>query len=505
VQNALIIGGGAYSIPKVLLKELPNALVDVSEIEPSLFSLSKKYFEVPDTPRLKNYTEDGRRLLQDSTKKYDFIFSDVYYSFFSVPAHFTTQEFFKISKEKLSTNGVFIASMIGDLSRQEPSLIMSEIKTFKTIFPNSYFFAVSSPKIIDSQNIVFVGYNSNKIIDLESPQIIKHPDKIIHSLKEKAISTNRFELSTYPILTDNFSPVEYLTGQVLQKNIKNSSSLIDGEEILALITQQLRYGPRYLSAEGHKKVQDFLLAEMKELTPKVETQTWKHTGENGKIYKLTNIIARLHPEQERRIILGTHYDSKRLADKDKKNPNEPVPGANDSASGVAVLVELTRLLANSKIAPNIGIDIVFFDGEEGEETQKGDYSNWKPLGSTYFAKNLDKLYKNKKPVSTIILDMICDKDLKILKEASSVKNAPSQVENFWKIAQKVNPDVFKNEVGITISDDHTPLNQVGIPSLLLIDYDYPYFHTTKDTTDKCSTKSMETVVQVIYNYLYTLN
>ncbi len=504
VKNVLIIGGGAYSIPKAILKELPNASVDVSEIEPSLFKLSKKYFQVPKTPRLKNYTADGRRLLQKSNKNYNLIFSDVYYSLFSVPAHFTTQEFFKIAKEKLAPDGIFIANMIGDLSRQEPSLIMSEIKTFKTVFPNSYFFAVKSPKINSSQNIIFVGYNSDKIIDFTSSEITENPNKFINSLGEKLMDINRFELSPYPILTDNFAPVEYLTGKVLQKNT-NKSSLFLGEEMLALIDQQLRYGPRYLGAKGHKKIQNFLEAEMKTLTQKVKIQTWDHTSKAGKKYTLKNIIAQLYPKKEKRIILGTHYDSKKLAYNDKKYPNQPVPGANDSASGTAVLVELTRLLANSQEKPNIGIDIVFFDGEEGEINQGEDYSNWKPLGSTYFAKNLDILYKNKKPESAIILDMICDKDLKIPKEASSVKDASNQVENFWKIAQKINPDVFKNEIGQTIWDDHTPLNLAGIPSFLLIDYDYPYFHTTEDTTDKCSAKSLKTVAQAIYNYLHTLN
>ncbi|MDP2593768.1 MAG: fused MFS/spermidine synthase, partial [bacterium] len=145
IQHALVIGGGAYSIPKALVAELPNATVDVSEIEPSLFELAKKYFGVEDNPQLHTYIEDGRRLLRDSDKKYDLIFSDVYYSLFSIPAHFTTQEFFTIAKKKLSDDGLFIANLIGDLSRQQPSLIFAEIKTFQSVFPNSYFFAVETP------------------------------------------------------------------------------------------------------------------------------------------------------------------------------------------------------------------------------------------------------------------------------------------------------------------------------------------------------------------------
>ncbi|OGK34716.1 hypothetical protein A3F59_01180, partial [Candidatus Roizmanbacteria bacterium RIFCSPHIGHO2_12_FULL_38_13] len=324
VKNALVIGGGAYSIPKALLAELPDVKVEVAEIEPSLFELSKKYFKLSDTSRLQNDTIDGRQLLKNSKKKYDLIFSDVYYSLFSVPAHFTTQEFFTIAKEKLNFDGIFIASMIGDLSRQQPSLIMSEIRTFQTVFPNSFFFAVDSPIKRESQNIVFVGYNSDKEIDLSLPSIAKHPNPIISSLRNQIIDTKRFELSVYPVLTDNFSPVEYLTGRILQKSFDVRSSI--AEEMLALVAQQLRYGPRYLSAEGHAKVQDFILAEMKEFTPEVSTQIWEHTAKNGEVNKLTNIVARLYPTQKRRILLGTHYDSKKLADKDKNTPDQAVPG-----------------------------------------------------------------------------------------------------------------------------------------------------------------------------------
>lgn len=217
IKNALVIGGGAYSIPKALLADLPDATIDVSEIEPSLYHLAKKYFRVVDDPRLHNYTDDGRRLLYDSNKNYDLVFSDVYQSLFSIPAHFTTQEFFKIAKSKLNQDGVFIANMIGDLSHQQPSLIMSEIKTFQTVFPNNYFFAVESPQSIRPQNIIIVGYNSDKHVNLNAPAIVTDSNPIIRSLRDKVIDTEKFDLLPYPIITDNYSPVEYLTGQILQR------------------------------------------------------------------------------------------------------------------------------------------------------------------------------------------------------------------------------------------------------------------------------------------------
>jgi len=503
VRHALIIGGGAYSIPKALLKDLPNATINVSEIEPSLYELAQKYFKLTKTDRLNNYTEDGRRLLHDTDKNYDLIFSDVYYSLFSIPAHFTTQEFFEIAKSRLNGNGIFIANLIGDLSRQEPSLIMSEMKTFRSVFPNSYFFAVDAPDKIGSQNIIFVGYNSDKKIDFTDPKITKDDNPIIQSLGRKNIDLNRFEFSQYPILTDNFSPVEFLTSQVLQRSF-NQQKFIDGDEMLALINQQLRYGPRYLSAQGHTDIQKFLIAEMNALAQETKIQTWQHTSPDGKKYELTNIIGRLYPTNEKRIILATHYDSKKFADKDAQNKDQPVPGANDSASGVAVLLELTRILTNSHVLPGVGVDIVFFDGEEGEESQGGDYTNWKPLGSTYFAEHLGDIYGDKKPIGGVVLDMVCDKDLKISIEQSSAQNAPQQTKLFWDLAKKVDSNAFVDKAGPEIRDDQTPLNQAGVPSFLVIDFDYSPFHTTKDTADKCSAKSLETVAKAVFDYAYAV-
>jgi spermidine synthase len=216
VQNALVIGGGAYSIPSALTTELPNATIDVSEIEPSLFELSKKYFRVSNTPNIKNYIEDGRRFLQKADKKYDLIFSDVYYSFYSIPIHFTTQEFFELAKEKLNNEGIFIANLTGNLSANPPSLIMSEIKTFQSVFQNSYFFAVESPELKTAQNIIFIGYKSDKSIDFNSPAITEHINNTISSLKDRIIDTTQLDLNDHQVLTDNYSPVEYLTGQVLK-------------------------------------------------------------------------------------------------------------------------------------------------------------------------------------------------------------------------------------------------------------------------------------------------
>jgi len=212
--RALVIGGGAYSIPKALLKDVPGIKIDVTEIEPELFELSQKYFNLQETDRLANHSEDGRRFLNKQREEYDIIISDVYYSFFSIPIHFTTREFFSLVKKRLSQGGVFIGNFSGSLNKKSPSFIWSEIKTFKNVFPNSYFFAVDSPQSARPQNIIFLAVNGAKQFDF-GQNFLENPLPAIADLPSKNIDTSNSNLSEYQEITDNFSPVEYLISKVI--------------------------------------------------------------------------------------------------------------------------------------------------------------------------------------------------------------------------------------------------------------------------------------------------
>ncbi len=214
-KNAFFIGGGAYSIPKAFLADSPEMQVDVAEIEPSLFFLAKEYFDFPNTDRLINYTEDGRRFLNKNQKKYDIIAADVYYSFFSMPIHLTTKEFFSLAKNRLSDKGVFIGNFAGDLNKEAPSFILSEIKTFRSVFTNSYFFSVESVNTSNSQNVIFLGINSQEQIDFRADEILESSDPIIKNLHKKNIDLNQFDFSKYQEITDDFSPVEYYVSQLI--------------------------------------------------------------------------------------------------------------------------------------------------------------------------------------------------------------------------------------------------------------------------------------------------
>ncbi len=217
VKRALAIGGGAYSIPKALLIELSDVQVDVSEIEPSLVELSKTYFRLPDDPRLTHYIKDGRRMLRDAPYQYDLIFSDVYQSMYSIPAHFTTKEFMELARDKLTEYGIFMANLIGSLRTDGPSFIWSQIHTMQEVFPQVYLFAVESPNSSETQNLIAIGSKNPERLSMDDPRWRISSNLIIADAPDHYVDTEGMDLARYPILTDDYAPVDYLASKVLPK------------------------------------------------------------------------------------------------------------------------------------------------------------------------------------------------------------------------------------------------------------------------------------------------
>lgn len=215
VDRALVIGGGAYSIPKALLRELPDVRVDVSEIEPRLPELAKEYFRLPNDPRLTNYVQDGRRMLHDTSNRYDLIFGDAYHSMYSVPAHLTTEEFMRLVRDRLTPRGVFVANLIGSLQTDGPSFIWSEIRTMQQVFPQVYVFAVSGPGVTSAQNIIVVGSMRVERLDINDPALRQSGDPLLAGLAERYVETADLAFDRHPVLTDNYAPVDYLISKVL--------------------------------------------------------------------------------------------------------------------------------------------------------------------------------------------------------------------------------------------------------------------------------------------------
>lgn len=227
IKRVLVIGGGAYLIPRDFTKNNPELIIDVVEIEPALFELSKKYFYVNEYSNINNYIIDGRRFLKSSTNLYDLIISDAYQSYFSIPIQYTTKQFFSLVSDRLTNDGVFIINVVDQLEHHEDSFVFSEIKTFKTIFPNSYFFATATPENKSIQNIIFMGVNSNKKIDFNN--LIITDDTINNlSIQSKLIDLNQYDFNKNIILTDNYSPVEYFIGKTLKNSGINVPKYVYG-------------------------------------------------------------------------------------------------------------------------------------------------------------------------------------------------------------------------------------------------------------------------------------
>lgn len=232
-------------------------------------------------------------------------------------------------------------------------------------------------------------------------------------------------------------------------------------------------------------------------------QPFQAQGYN-EVLALTNVVARFNPEAKNRILLCAHWDTRPRAEQDanKARRNEPILGANDGASGVAVLLELASLLKNNP--PPIGVDIVLFDGEDyGKE---GDLQKYF-LGSRHFVKTKPPDYL---PTFGILLDMVGDTYLDLPKEQHSVRFAPDIVDLVWRKAWELGYTQFLDEVRHEINDDHLILNQGGIKTINIIDFDYPdpthrYWHSHEDTSDKCSPESLEAVGTVVTHIVYTRN
>lgn len=278
----------------------------------------------------------------------------------------------------------------------------------------------------------------------------------------------------------------------------------DGKRALAVIEDLVRFTPRAMETPGHQQAIDYIIAELKKTkADAIKTQSWT-ANEAGRSMTLTNIVARFNASNPRRMIIATHYDSIIKAYRDKNNPDGPMPGANNSASGVAVLLETARVLSELPNAPPVGIDIIFFDGEEGPISMGAGDPNFRPLGSPYFVQHLAEFYPNARPEKMVDLDMVCDRDLQLKADQSGLRSATAEVVKFWQIGMKLAPGAFHDQFApYAVEDDHTAFQRAGIPAFVVIDFDYePFYNTTEDTPDKCSVQSLEAVGRTLLTYLY---
>jgi Zn-dependent M28 family amino/carboxypeptidase len=285
----------------------------------------------------------------------------------------------------------------------------------------------------------------------------------------------------------------------------------DEQSAYNYLKKQVDFGPRVPGSQEHKACAEYLEKELTELGWETEVQKGTVTTFDNKTLPIYNITGRYKPKNVNRIMLFAHWDTRPFADRDESDKNKPIDGANDGASGVAVLLELARAISQDSIKPTIGIDIVFFDAEDyGQPSgtmalQTGE--TW-CLGSQYWAKSLPKDFI--KPKWGILLDMVGGKHAVFPKEGVSLRHNKELVDHVWYIGQKLGyGKYFVNDAirgGIT--DDHVYVNRAGIPSIDIIHYytakgDFMAHHhrhsDNMDIIDPLTLKVVgETVLEVVY-------
>ncbi len=281
------------------------------------------------------------------------------------------------------------------------------------------------------------------------------------------------------------------------------SLVFDGKNAYdAYLLGQLQFGARPAGSVALRATGDYIFSELQKSGWQTETQEFTYRD-----VPIRNIIAKTGQGQGPLIILGAHYDTRPRANMDKQNPNAPVMGANDAASGAAVLLELARTLDRAKLKNEVWL--AFLDAEDNGDltacdlnvaqmqtpTAICDMRKWPwSIGAIHLAENLQT-----KPAAVIILDMIGDANQNIYYE----RNSDEKLQQIlWGIAEQLGyGQWFIPQVHWSMTDDHTPFLQKGIRAVDMIDFDYPQWHTTQDTAEWVSAASLERVGRVVETWL----
>ena len=289
--------------------------------------------------------------------------------------------------------------------------------------------------------------------------------------------------------------------------LRDTKPIFSSQRAFAEIEKQIDFGPRVPGSEGYQRTRAYLIETLELFSDRVGEQaiTFAHPRDSGGVITGSNIIAsfNLDPRVPKRVLLAAHWDTRRFADNDPNPENQrlPVPGANDGASGVGVLLEMARLFHAEP--PDIGVDIILFDLEDLGEEGDPDSSEARipfAIGSEYFAENNPEY----RPTYGILLDMVCDSGLRIPQEANSIAYAGPIVDKVWSAAEKVGARAFVKERGPAVMDDHVPFLRRGIRVINLVHAPFPaYWHTVNDTPDKCRPESLQQVGDVLVEIIYS--
>jgi hypothetical protein len=284
-----------------------------------------------------------------------------------------------------------------------------------------------------------------------------------------------------------------------------SPAPIDGKRAFGYLKQICALGPRIAGSEANARQRKLVSDHFKKMGGSVREQPFEATHPlSGRRVDMVNVIGSWNADRNQRVVIGAHYDTRPEPDQEDDPERQKLPflGANDCASGVALLMEIAHHL--STLETPWGVDLVLFDGEElvyGDNPRKGRYF----LGSWEFARSYAAAVERKRTkvryVAGLVLDMIGGKDLRIRREPNSMQFAPEVVRDVWAVARQVGARSFRDEVGMEVLDDHLPLNDAGIPTIDLIEFPYAHWHKADDVPENCSAESLSEVGRVITAWL----
>ncbi len=275
----------------------------------------------------------------------------------------------------------------------------------------------------------------------------------------------------------------YARAFVLKREAETAE--FDAERAYADVQTQVAFGPRTPGSEAHARFLEWLRGQLEAAGWQVEIQQAEALG-----HPIRNVVA-YRTKEAPRVLLAAHYDSRLYAsrDPDPHKWTEPVPGANDGASGVAVLLELARILPEETVP----LWLVFFDAEDN-----GDIPGWDwLLGSKAFVAQMSV-----RPEAMLLVDMVGDPDLSLPMEGNSDVALRTSI---WETAAALGYEkIFIPQVRYTVQDDHVPFLEAGVPAVDIIDLEYPYWHTTSDTPEHVSAKSLQIVGEVLLTWLTSM-
>lgn len=275
------------------------------------------------------------------------------------------------------------------------------------------------------------------------------------------------------------------------------------------VADQLSFGFRHPGLKGHDECGFFLAHKLQRWCDTVVQQSFTTTLWNGDKVHGKNIIASLNPEKERRILLAAHWDSRQWADHDidTNNWRKPLLGANDGASGAALLLEMARVM--SAMRPDVGVDFVLFDLEDqGIPEWAGRYEdNTWCKGSQFWAQNPHQMFYSAE--YGILFDMVGTHEPRFTKEEISMNFAPGLMNKVWNCAAGLGyGNIFQDKLSGAILDDHLYVNQIRhIPMIDIVQNSshcsfYEHWHTVNDNLDAIDKNTLKTVATVVMKVIY---